>query len=178
MNTYNTKPKGSRYQDLTGRRFGRLIVLEQTNDRATDGSICWLCRCNCGNLTTTNSNKLLQGRTISCGCYSKEQLRSSRSYIGGTCLEIVRSKKIPANNTSGIKNVSRNRDKWIAKISFAHKQFFLGRYEDINTATAIAKAAEEIRDNIIDQIDLLQDTAVDVFSAEIAELLEQFRAQT
>ena len=90
MITYDAEPCGSRYQDLAGRRFGRLVALERTCKRVSDGCFCWLCRCDCGNLTVTSSNKLLQGRTMSCGCYQKERLQSSRSYIAGTCVEIIR----------------------------------------------------------------------------------------
>ena len=77
-------------------------------------------------------------------------------------------KKIPASNTSGIRNVSRSRGLWLAKISFARRQFFLGRYKDI------AEAAEKLRDEVVDEIDQLQDKAVDVLAVRIAELVEEF----
>ena len=176
MITYDAEPRGSRYQELTGRRFGRHVVLKRTSKRVSDGCFCWLCRCDCGNLTVTSSNKLLQGRTMSCGCYRKERLESSRSYIGGTCVEVVRSKKIPVSNTSGIKNVSRSRGLWMAKISFARKQFFLGRYKDIADAAAVVKAAEQLRDEVVEEIDQLQDRAISVFAERIDALLSEVRS--
>ena len=175
MITYDAEPCGSRYQDLAGRRFGRLVALERTSKCVSDGCFCWLCRCDCGNLTVTSSNKLLQGRTMSCGCYQKERLQSSRSYIAGTCVEIIRSKKIPASNTSGIRNVSQSRGLWLAKISFARRQFFLGRYKDIADAAAVVEAAEKLRDEVVDEIDQLQDKAVDVLSERIDALLSEVR---
>lgn len=111
---------------------------------------------------------------MSCGCYQKERLQSSRSYIAGTCVEIIRSKKIPASNTSGIRNVSQSRGLWMAKISFARRQFFLGRYKDIADAAAVVEAAEKLRDEVVDEIDQLQDKAVDVLSERIAKLVEEF----
>lgn len=166
MSAEKTGSSGGRYRDLTGQRFGKLIALECVGRRVSDGSAYWRCACDCGRFTVTSSNKLLQGKTTSCG---------SRSYIGGTCVEIISSKKIPVSNTSGIKNVSFNRGKWMGKISFAGRQFYLGRYRDIEDAQAVVSAAEQIRDEVVEEIDLLQDSAADVFAQRIAELLEYFR---
>lgn len=165
---------GRRCQDLTGRRFGKLIALERVGRRVSDGSAYWRCVCDCGATTVTSSNKLLQGKTTSCGCHKLKVLTGSRSYIGGTCIEIVSSKKLPASNTSGVKNVSMSRGKWMGKISFSGRQFFLGRYTDIEDAKSIAKAAEQLRDEVVEELDQLQDSAADVFAQRIAELVEYY----
>ena len=53
-------------RDLTGARFGRLVVLERgpTNGRGAT----WRCRCDCGEMTTARAQGLVQGNTRSCGC--------------------------------------------------------------------------------------------------------------
>lgn len=61
------KPK-----NISGQRFGRLIVLESTNDRKPNGSIVWRCLCDCGNITLSISSELKRGNKKSCGCLSKE----------------------------------------------------------------------------------------------------------
>lgn len=43
--------------DITGDRFGRLAALNGTNKRGSDGSIIWLCQCDCGNLTNVRLSK-------------------------------------------------------------------------------------------------------------------------
>lgn len=91
------------------------------------------------------------------------------------CVEIVSSKKLPASNTSGVKNVSLSRGKWMGKISFARRQFFLGRYRDIEDAKAIVKAAEQLRDEVVEELDQLQDSAADVFAQRIEKLVEYFK---
>lgn len=174
MNAEKTGSGGRRCRDLTGQRFGKLIALERVGRRVSDGSAYWRCVCDCGATTVTSSNKLLQGQTTSCGCRKVKTLTDSRSYIGGTCVEIVSSKKLPASNTSGIKNVSLSRGRWMGKISFAGRQFFLGRYTDIEDAKALVKAAEQLRDEVVEEIDLLQDSAADVFAQRIAELVEYY----
>lgn len=51
--------------DLTGKRFGRLVVQRRhgTNHDAT-----WECLCDCGNRHVVNGNHLRRGATKSCGC--------------------------------------------------------------------------------------------------------------
>lgn len=61
--------------DLTGRRFERLTVLNQTEDYVSPkGSRLarWTCRCDCGNLVDVLGNSLKNGRTKSCGCLNNE----------------------------------------------------------------------------------------------------------
>lgn len=60
--------------DLTGQRFGKLIVLEKAG-KAKDGHCTWKCKCDCGNETIVNSNNLRSGNTKSCGCGEKENLK-------------------------------------------------------------------------------------------------------
>lgn len=49
-------------RDLTGQRFGRLIVLE------TRGNLHWLCQCDCGNQSLVRTVHLTHNHTLSCGC--------------------------------------------------------------------------------------------------------------
>ena len=34
--------------DLKGQRFGRLTIIEPTEDRSTNGGVLWRCNCDCG----------------------------------------------------------------------------------------------------------------------------------
>lgn len=54
--------------NLLGKKYGKLVVIEKTNERASDGCIIWKCLCECGNITYTNTNSLKNGDTQSCGC--------------------------------------------------------------------------------------------------------------
>ena len=60
------------FEDLTGRKFGRLTVIEfsgVTNDRRTK----WKCICDCGNEKVIIGKNLKNGNTKSCGCLHKEK---------------------------------------------------------------------------------------------------------
>lgn len=64
----------SRAMDLTGKRFGRLSVISKTRKY---GRVAWVCKCDCGNETTTLTTELLRGRTKSCGCLHREIVGST-----------------------------------------------------------------------------------------------------
>lgn len=59
--------------DISGRRFGRLVVLgfDCIN---RNGHSCWLCRCDCGNEKVVERNHLIDGHITSCGCLKRELL--------------------------------------------------------------------------------------------------------
>ena len=59
--------------DLTGRRFGRLLVEGYGAYRKKFH--CWSCRCDCGRLCVVRVTNLNNGHTESCGCLGKERRR-------------------------------------------------------------------------------------------------------
>lgn len=61
-----------RAKDITGQRFGRLMVVEPTTERRRR-SIIWRCRCDCGTEKLAQSSSLLNEGTASCGCIKREQ---------------------------------------------------------------------------------------------------------
>lgn len=68
---------GHNFIDLTDRRFGRILVLEQVDDEVqSSGKIMtrWKCLCDCGKEFITRGGSLTTGHTKSCGC-RKKQLR-------------------------------------------------------------------------------------------------------
>ena len=58
--------------DLTGKRFGKLVVKEYLGNRM------WLCQCDCGNTKAINGSGLNGGRTSSCGCIRSKNLVGQR----------------------------------------------------------------------------------------------------
>lgn len=65
-------------QDITGNRYGRLIVLQCVGNDKFHNSL-WLCRCNCGKDKITTKNRLKTGRTKSCGCLYIENCRNKET---------------------------------------------------------------------------------------------------
>ena len=77
--------RNKKFEDLTGKVFGRLTVLQLDEDRnikelnrKLNGEIkqnqtYYICQCSCGNIKSIPKPNLKNGHTISCGCYMKEQ---------------------------------------------------------------------------------------------------------
>lgn len=73
-----------RLLDLTGRSFGRLTVVQRTDNKGK--SVRWKCICDCGKSIIVYSTNLVRSKTISCGCYDLERksthgLRHTKAYI-------------------------------------------------------------------------------------------------
>lgn len=62
--------KSGKMADITGMKFGLLTAIKPTNKRASNGSIIWECKCDCGNpnLVEVAVGQLTRGHTLSCGC--------------------------------------------------------------------------------------------------------------
>lgn len=54
------------FDDLSGVRFGKLIVIERAENR--NKHTMWKCECDCGAITLVGANELKEGITKSCGC--------------------------------------------------------------------------------------------------------------
>lgn len=73
-----------KFIDLTGQKFGRLIVIERAENRVQpNGHRCtqWLCKCDCGKEVVVSALNLKRGHTRSCGCLVKSHgVRYTRIY--------------------------------------------------------------------------------------------------
>lgn len=58
--------------DLTGQRFGRLVVVERARPPRPEAKPHWRCRCDCGTTTVTRGTHLRGGHVRSCGCLVHE----------------------------------------------------------------------------------------------------------
>lgn len=62
--------------DLTGQRYGRLVIIGQSEPHTTPGGrkiYMWRCICDCGNETIASTSSLRNGYTKSCGCLQRER---------------------------------------------------------------------------------------------------------
>lgn len=139
--------KNYAYTDITGQRFERLVALYPSRRYDKSGSVIWHCRCDCGNEVDVPYNSLVYTGQKSCGCQKREhdkKLQTFLTHVAGTSVDMLKSKKVPTDNTTGYKGVYMIRGKYAAKIVFQKKQYFLGTYEKIEDAAAARKEAEEV----------------------------------
>ena len=68
--------------DLTGLRFGRLLVLGLSSKKCKENSRHWSCLCDCGNEKVVLGKSLKNKSTRSCGCLRKETTSKNFSKHG------------------------------------------------------------------------------------------------
>ena len=86
-----------KFEDLTGRRFGKLVVIKQCGDYVSPKGhrkSQWLCRCDCGNEKKIVGKSLKNGKTKSCGhCNDlKQGDRFGKLVVIEQCEDYVSSK--------------------------------------------------------------------------------------
>lgn len=131
------------FEDMTGKRFARLVVLEELGDNKVK------CQCDCGKITIIGKTRVVGGYTKSCGCLNRdrsaENLRSLTKDGGRMFKNRLKSNKLPSNNTSGVKGVyfDKSRGLWAAELKIRGKKHFLGRFLELKDAIEARKIAEE-----------------------------------
>jgi hypothetical protein len=73
--------------DLTGRTFGKWVVLPRDDSESNHRHSEWLVQCECGRLRVVPGKDLLEGRSLSCGCASpRKNGNNGRSSVRGVAL--------------------------------------------------------------------------------------------
>ena len=67
--------------DMTGQKFGRLTVIERDYSRKSK-HVYWLCKCDCGNITSIRAQNLRSGHAQSCGCLRAETRKQPKDMTG------------------------------------------------------------------------------------------------
>lgn len=139
--------------DITGQRFGRLMVLEPTDQRNGTREIIWKCQCDCGNIAYTTYHSLISGYNQSCGCLNRENSAIKIKQHGytpevnkdGADENHILNAKTPKTNTSGYKGVTYLKDKrmWKAAIGYGNKNYALLKSKDINDCIIARQMAEK-----------------------------------
>ena len=70
-------------KDLTGIRFGKLFAIRKTEIKKNSQWV-WLCQCDCGELTTATTGKLMAGQKKSCGCLLRQHQKTFATTHGGS----------------------------------------------------------------------------------------------
>lgn len=67
--------------DLTGKRFGSMVVQGLHEENAREGARLWKCLCDCGNLTLVRTAPLNNGSSQSCGCKRNEGRKGEKHHL-------------------------------------------------------------------------------------------------
>ncbi|MCB1454401.1 MAG: hypothetical protein KDJ43_12215 [Rhizobiaceae bacterium] len=99
----------SKFIDLTGQRFGKLTVIEQSG-KTKHGATLWRLTCDCGGETTAHTGELRAGRRKACKCglsQPKHGMRNTRLYRVWTAMKVrCTSEKHPRYHRYGGRGIS------------------------------------------------------------------------
>lgn len=136
-------------------KFGLLKVLNKSVERKK-GNILYDCLCDCGNHILATKRELIRKDKTRCEiCADKYiKIRAINNLykkgvepflFDGTHVNLIKSKKLNTNNTSGKKGVTydKERQKWRAQIGFKNKTIKLGRFNSKEEAQKARLEAEE-----------------------------------
>jgi len=87
----------ARFIDLTGKRYGRLVVLRHLEHHRCE------CRCDCGKVSSVAAGALRSGHTISCGCAKSESTRrrmTTHGLSGTTQHQMWKSARVRAKRAA------------------------------------------------------------------------------
>ena len=88
------------FEDLTGRRFGKLVVLEYVGTNKNRHSI-WKCQCDCGIIKNISGHDLKMGKTKSCNCLGDSKEESFiRSFLEKNNISYIKEYSFPDLKTS------------------------------------------------------------------------------
>ena len=133
-------------RDITGQRFERLTVLYPLKERSKKRYVIWHCRCDCGNEADFSYNVLMYSNLKSCGCAKRAHDKAMPQYparVDGTALDRFKSSRVNRNSTTGVRGVYFIRGKYVAKLVFQKRQYYLGEYETLAKAAKARGEAEE-----------------------------------
>lgn len=71
-------------ENMIGKKFGKLTVLERSPKKSKNGQLYWICKCDCGNIIEVLGHSLRRkdgNQTVSCGCHHRS--------IGATNILII-----------------------------------------------------------------------------------------
>lgn len=121
-------------QILTGKRFGRLVVVQEAEP--LDGRVAWHCVCDCGNEVTVKAINLTTGDTNSCGCIKREmdQTNLRDAYdakrVEDVVLPLFKDKEPRIDSSTGYRGVSKyrtrvgNEERYRAWITVKGKRYY------------------------------------------------------
>lgn len=112
------------FKDLTGKRFGKLVVIKQDQDYIFPSGIratTWLCKCDCGNYKTIIGNSLRNGLTKSCGCLiGKHRKIKAEDMIGKRFGLLVVKSMVPESQAPNQKH-----DYWLCNCDCGTKDYLV-----------------------------------------------------
>ncbi|MGM9911772.1 hypothetical protein [Floccifex sp.] len=155
--------------DLTGKRFGKLVV-QSVSTKRIHGSVVWNCVCDCGKECMVSNASLISGNTTSCGCVKEELEKNMQTAV----IQKSLNHELRSSNSSGVNGVcyDKSTNKWLSTIGFNGKDYYLCRSKDKEYAIKIRlKAEQEILKPYVDHLELSDESIKQIIKKIRKELI-------
>lgn len=159
--------------NLSGKKFGKLTVLQR--DKSRGKHTYWICKCDCGNTVSVRTNSLVTGHTKSCGCINSNGEEMISNWLIKHNINFVRQKTFDS--------CINQKTNYLLKFDFFIDNKFLLEYDGITHFKATggwndSKAVKEqqYRDELKNQwclknnIPLYRISYKDIYNAVILDL--------
>ena len=140
-------------ENLTGKRFGRLVVIGRADQRGSRGKRTvplWECRCDCGNITYKATDVLTNPSINMCSeCadkYTTDQMRENLRFFEGTQIGKLTVDIQASNNAAGVRGVyyDKKYNKYRVRIKVKYKLLNIGSYSTLEDAIKAREEAQKV----------------------------------
>lgn len=104
--------------DLTGRRYGKLVVIRRADDyvdRKGHKSPVWECKCDCGNTKNIYASKLKSGKVTDCGCEDSTKRNEKGQFVKGQGINDISGKKFGKLTVIRLDKIVNKKSYWYVK---------------------------------------------------------------
>lgn len=141
--------------DIVGKKYPKTRLYIESWGIDKNNKTFYHCICECGNTMDLFFNQLETKGIQSCGCKQKEQAREIMKDENSPVRKITKlsrfngtsafklNQKLSKNNTTGVKGVTKVKNRYRANITISNKKIFLGSFETLSEAARARKRAEE-----------------------------------
>ena len=143
----------SRYRDLSGKRVGRLTVLERSERYGSRGKRkvqLWKCLCDCGAITYKATDTLTDSSLSMCkecaGRYASTCARAGAGYVKGTQVSKIQNPAQGPHSSTGVRGVyyePTQHNKYRARLRFRGQMYELGSYPTLEEVVQARRKGEE-----------------------------------
>ena len=125
---------------IIGETYGMLTVDAATEEKDSRGRTLYRCTCECTGTRLAAADRLLAGRVTSCGCMRQKNLKQiggSKERAGWTAEQDAAR---IAKRMERCKGIYQRGESYIAQIKIRYKTYYLGSYQEEETAKTVRDA--------------------------------------
>lgn len=135
--------RGYNINDYINKKFNHLTLIKNLNKVDKNNSKLALFKCDCGNIKEIAFTQVLRNEIKSCGCKQGKLSQEDKNKQQNNLLKTYTDGTIKSNKSTGICGISKENNKYRARIQINKKPKHIGYFDNIEDAIKARKEAEE-----------------------------------